>query len=326
MTAISTSLITDIRAASRDLVRQFGFLSQTVAGTELSASAVHAVIEIGLAGAMSSRELSDKLQLEKSTVSRLVKTLLQRGLVSEARNQRDQRVKQLQLTGLGRSTLQDIDVYAESQVSRALLRLNSDSRQCVLKGLRAYAAALSMSAPVSIPASTAGEIEIIEGYRPAIVARTVELMHLHMYRHFDFGPRFESRIATDIAEFMSRIDLPANASWRAQLGDDIVGVISIDGEDLGDGLAHLRWFVVAEAARGSGIGKNLLSRATAFCDAAGYRETHLWTVKGLDAARRLYESQGFALAEEYYGDQWGTRILEQRFVRPAGAGATALEH
>jgi ribosomal protein S18 acetylase RimI-like enzyme len=59
----------------------------------------------------------------------------------------------------------------------------------------------------------------------------------------------------------------------------------------------------------------LLSQALAFCDQREFREIHLWTVRGLDAARRLYESHGFQLAEEYLGDQRGSEILQQRFVR-----------
>ncbi len=52
-----------------------------------------------------------------------------------------------------------------------------------------------------------------------------------------------------------------------------------------------------------------------FCDKRSTGEVHLWTFKGLDAARWLYESNGFSLAEEYVGDQWGSEVLEQRFVR-----------
>ena len=317
MKTIEAELIADIRSASRDLVRQFGFLRQTVAGTDLSPSAVHAIIEIGLSGELSARQLSERLQLEKSTISRLVKSLAQRELVDESQSRDDRRVKRLRLTPRGRRLLESIDDFAETQVKHALRRLDRDSRQCVRRGLAAYAGALAAIDPDNGKNSPGPDFEIADGYAPTIVARTVGLMHLYMHENFGFGARFESRIATDMAEFMTRIDSPANNTWRALRGNDVIGSISIDGEDLGNGLAHLRWFVVAGAARGSGVGRALLARATAFCDALGYRETHLWTVSGLDAARRLYEQQGFVLAEEYHGDQWGSRVLEQRFVRPA---------
>jgi DNA-binding MarR family transcriptional regulator/GNAT superfamily N-acetyltransferase len=319
MSQPDNSLIGDVRTASRDLVRQFGLMNKTVAGTGLTLSAVHAIIEIGHAGELSSRQLSTRLQLEKSTVSRLVKSLLQRELIQELRCKQDLRVKRLRLTRHGRQSLQDIDRFAEAQVSCALQRLKTDSRLGVLRGLQDYSQALSGVAAVQQAAAQASKFTIETGYTPAIIARSVEMLHLYMNRHFDFGASFESRIAGDLAEFMTRIDSPDNASWRAQHGDNIVGVISIDGEDLvahmGKGCAHLRWFVVSDSMRGSGIGNALLSQALEFCDQRGFRETHLWTVHGLDAARRLYERHGFRLAEEYLGDQWGREILEQRFVR-----------
>jgi hypothetical protein len=63
-----------------------------------------------------------------------------------------------------------------------------------------------------------------------------------------------------------------------------------------------------------GVGRVLLERAMAFVD-AHYDETYLWTFKGLDAARHLYEAAGFTLAEESEGRQWGSVVVEQRFVR-----------
>ena len=343
-----SSLVSDIRTASRDLVRQFGLMNQTVAGTDLTLSSVHAIIEIGRAGQLSSRELSQKLQLEKSTVSRLVKSLVARGELRELRSSNDLRVKLLSLTRQGRKTLGNIDRFAEAQVSTALDHLNADSRQGVLKGLQDYSAALNIasSAPQSGQRLTRNNapFEINSGYTPTIIARTLEMVHAHMHRHFGFGPAFETRVAADLAEFMTRIDSAANQTWHAHLDNRIVGSISIDGQDLGDAdlgdtdlgdtdlddtdlgdtdlgdtRAHLRWFVVDEDIRGGGIGNALLSQALSFCDQQGFHETHLWTVKGLDAARKLYQQHGFYLAEEYYGDQWGTNILEQQFVRPRQA-------
>ena len=136
MSQPDTSLIGGVRAASRDLVRQFALMNKTVAGTDLSLSAVHAIIEIGNAGQLSSRQLSAKLQLEKSTVSRLVKSLLQRELIQELRCQRDLRVKRLSLTRYGKQTWRDIDQFAETQVSCALQHLKTDSRLGVLKQMQ----------------------------------------------------------------------------------------------------------------------------------------------------------------------------------------------
>jgi len=159
------------------------------------------------------------------------------------------------------------------------------------------------------------ETRLRTGDAPGLIGRMVEL-HGTYHRQFDgFGAAFEEKVAGDLTEFMTRIGNPDNGIWTAENDGQIVGGIAIDGEDLGDGRAHLRWFIVDDGARGTGVGKMLLHAALDFCDARGFAETRLWTFQGLDAARHLYEHNGFTLAEEYEGGQWGTKVLEQVFVR-----------
>ena len=75
----------------------------------------------------------------------------------------------------------------------------------------------------------------------------------------------------------------------------------------------------AAAAALAAAQRPIAGHALRFCDDEGFRETQLWTFKGLDAARYMYEANGFVLAEEYWGDQWGKKVREQRFVRTLGA-------
>jgi GNAT superfamily N-acetyltransferase len=142
-------------------------------------------------------------------------------------------------------------------------------------------------------------------------------MHAHYYaREHAFGLAFEAKVARELAEFAQRLDHPLNQLW---LGLDntgrCVGSIAIDAQDLGGGIAHLRWFMLDDRHRGQGLGRALLERAVQSCDEHGLAAIHLWTFRGLDAARHLYESVGFQLADERSGKQWGTPVAEQRFER-----------
>jgi GNAT superfamily N-acetyltransferase len=164
---------------------------------------------------------------------------------------------------------------------------------------------------------------LIGGYRPGLIARITE-MHIRYYaRTYGFGRRFEAVVAGGLAEFCDRLDNPGNAVWAAEIDGEIVGAVAIDAEDLGGSAAHLRWFIVDDAARGAGVGRRLLAAALAHADALACAETHLWTFQGLDAARRLYETQGFICVQERPGDRWGREVMEQRFVRPAGGARRA---
>ena len=127
-------------------------------------------------------------------------------------------------------------------------------------------------------------------------------------------------VASGVAEFATRLSSPANQIWLAMREGKIVGSVAIDGEDLGQQQAHLRWFILDDSCRGTGIGRRLLSEAMAFCDSRQFSAVQLWTFKGLDAARKLYESFGFTLIREWQGEQWGKVMTEQQFTRSGNTG------
>lgn len=65
-------VISHIREASRLLVRELGFLSPTLAGTDFPPSGVHAIIEIGRSQTITAASLSKILNLGRSNISRTV--------------------------------------------------------------------------------------------------------------------------------------------------------------------------------------------------------------------------------------------------------------
>jgi DNA-binding MarR family transcriptional regulator/GNAT superfamily N-acetyltransferase len=308
----AAALIEPVRHASRRLVRALGFMQDGLAGVDLPPSAVHALIEIDACDGISATALSGLLGLEKSSVSRLLRKLVEAGLVAEEPDGNDGRTKPLSLTAQGRATAAAIHGFARRQVADALERLPSTERRTVLEGLHLYADALA-SGRRAEPASPGITIE--PGYHPGVLGRCAE-MHARFYaREAGFGAAFEALVASGLAEFCGRLDRPCNELWIALRNGEIVGTVAIDGEDLCPGIAHLRWFIVDDAARGGGTGRALLSAAVAFCDAKPFQAIHLWTFYGLHAARHLYEAHGFVLAEERPGQQWGKTVMEQRFVR-----------
>jgi DNA-binding MarR family transcriptional regulator/GNAT superfamily N-acetyltransferase len=309
---VSDADIDAIRLASRALVRELGFMGGRFAGTDLSPSAVHALIEIEQGG-VTARDLAARLHLEKSSVSRLLRRLAQAGCLSEEPGATDSRLKILALTRAGQDRVAGIHSFARAQVAGALARLDPGQEQTVEQGLQLYARALA--APPETPPS-AEAIRIRRGYQTALIARITQMHAQYYARQSAFGQSFESVVAAGLAEFCNRLDNPRNGIWTASRGESVLGSVAIDGEDLGPGRAHLRWFIMDDTARGSGAGRRLLAAALAHADDIGADETHLWTFAGLAAARHLYEAQGFALAEERPGRQWGTDVLEQRFVRP----------
>ena len=291
-------------------------MQNNLAESMLSPSAVHAIIEIGKGTASNASDIASLLRLEKSTVSRLLKRLDQKGLVAATASKSDARLYTLKLSEDGWVKFHEIESYARGQVQVALNQVPSATIGVIANGLAAYANVLR-------PALRDEEGQEINptkvvfrsGYQPTLLGYTAA-MHASFYsKNYNFGALFECKVATEMGEFLGRIDKPKNTVFSAHMNGRLVGSVSIDSEDLGPGIAHLRWFIVDGCAKGLGVGKELLSRAVKFVDQEGFSETHLWTFKGLQAARHLYEKMGFRLVDEKVGSQWGKEVREQMFIR-----------
>ncbi len=162
------------------------------------------------------------------------------------------------------------------------------------------------------------DIIIVNGYRPGAIGRVAELHGDYYHRNWGFGLFFEAKVATELSEFFMRYEDARDGFWAVMKDGRVEGAIVIDGLDADGQGAHLRWFIVSDDLRGQGAGERLMQTAMDFCRRQGYASVYLWTFEGLDAARHLYERQGFTLADQHRGEQWGVVVNEQRFewIRP----------
>ena len=157
------------------------------------------------------------------------------------------------------------------------------------------------------------EVHITAGHTPGAIGRIAELHGIYYARHWNFGLFFEAKVAAELAAFLQRFDEARDGFWTAQTDDRIEGGIALDASRAAEDGAHLRWFIVSDAVRGGGIGRDLLAQAMRWCRERRYPKVFLWTFAGLDAARHLYEAEGFRLVKQQSGEQWGTRVEEQYF-------------
>ena len=165
-------------------------------------------------------------------------------------------------------------------------------------------------------------ITLTEGYRPGVIADVVASHIAYYAPAWGFGLRFEAKVASELSAFLTRYDAARDLFLTAADSEGrFLGSITIDGIEGHDAQgAHLRWFITTEAARGSGIGRQLMSEAMSFVDVKLYPRTYLTTFAGLDAARHLYEAHGFRLVAEAEVDAWSGSVGEQRFERFGSSG------
>jgi GNAT superfamily N-acetyltransferase len=154
-------------------------------------------------------------------------------------------------------------------------------------------------------------VEIIAGYTPGALGKIVELHGVYYYREWELGLFFEAKAASEMAAFLNRFNPETDGFWVARVDGEIAGGITIDGNDANG--VRLRWFILADGYRGLGLGNRLMNEALEFCRKAGHRRVYLTTFAGLDAARHLYEKNGFRLVWEEQDSHWGNPLMEQKF-------------
>ncbi len=159
---------------------------------------------------------------------------------------------------------------------------------------------------------SSASIVIEEGYSPGCVGRIVELHGRYYAEHQGFGSYFERKVARELGEFCSRYEAGCDGLWVARRDGVVEGAIAIDGRDAD--CARLRWFIVSDALRGTGVGTRLIQAAIEFCRAGRFPEVRLATFSTLKAARHLYEKLGFKCISAEPGTHWGKEVMEECYV------------
>jgi GNAT superfamily N-acetyltransferase len=143
-----------------------------------------------------------------------------------------------------------------------------------------------------------------------MAGRIIQEHAVYYNQNWGFDLSFETEVGDELSGCLINLDPKRDGVWAATMDGRFAGSVAIVGTEEG---ARLRWFLVNPAYHGHGLGLMLLKHAVRFCEERGYDKVHLWTFRGLEAARRLYVGFGFKMTEENKVQQWGREIYEQRY-------------
>lgn len=129
------------------LVRTAGLLQpdQPSAGDRISLSESYALFELTEGAPLTQRELAERLDLEKSTVSRLVAGLERRELVTRRRNPDNRRLSQVAITGHGRRVLNGMAAAMLEHHARISAAMTAAERDALATGLAALVRAMDQA-------------------------------------------------------------------------------------------------------------------------------------------------------------------------------------
>jgi GNAT superfamily N-acetyltransferase len=131
-------------------------------------------------------------------------------------------------------------------------------------------------------------------------------LHAELYPlEYGFGERFATHVYAGLAEFSAALaeDPDAGRLWVVDAGGVVRGGIGVTRHS--PERAQLRWFLLHPAARGHGLGRELVGRAVAYAREGGFGSMFLSTVPELTTAAHLYREVGFAKIRERPSRDWG---------------------
>ncbi len=281
------SEVLPLRQASREVVRELGFLTPDFKEAGLPHSHTHALLEIERHGRISQRALATLLRLDKSTTSRTVHGLAARGWISLAQGPTDARVRTASLTASGRAKVLEIHRLANDRVQRALTLLGPNERQLVLDGMACYGRALARSrAQAEFQNRSA---------RAADNPQIAKLIRAVMPEFGASGPGFAIMDAEVDGMFGAYRGPRAGYFVVARRENDQVagggGFAALEGGERDT--CELRKMYFLPEVRGLGFGQALIERCLEGARKAGFRRCYLETLRVMERARSLYEKNGF---------------------------------
>lgn len=301
-----------LRQAARLTMRELGLVGPTVASSGCSPTECHTLIEIGRTGHLTAGELSQRLALDKSTISRVVARLVERGLVAVGEHQGDQRLKPLVLTAEGQLQLARIDQGSNAQVAAALAVLAPEERRTVVEGMALYAKALSRSRR-----QHRLSIRPIESADNPAMARIIRSVM------GEFGAVGEGYSINDpeVDDMAGSYSGERAVYFVITDGSRVVGgggVGPLEGAD--PDTCELRKMYLLPELRGLGMGRKLLEQCLRSARKLGYHQCYLETLGHMAQAQALYEANGFVATGEPMGNT-GHFACNRFYVKEIGGKA-----
>ena len=316
--ALQPSPVEAIRRFNRFYTRRIGVLHESLGDCGFSLTESRLLWEFAHRGRTTAAELARDLGLDPGYLSRLLRRLKDRKLLTTERSASDARHLHLGLSAAGRKAFAPLDKQSAADVEALLDPLDLARRQNLLDAMATIEQALTAdaaannqpeAAPWRLRPPASGDI----GW---VVAR-----HGVLYAgEYGWDMRFEALVARIAADFVDRFDARRDACWIAERqGTNLGCVFVVQARDDASGAlmadtAQLRLLLVEPQARGLGIGRALVDACERFARQAGYRRIVLWTNSVLLAARGIYAKAGYVLTSSEPHESFGHALIGETWT------------
>jgi len=291
-----------LRAFNRFHTGRIGVLNERMLDSRLSLAQVRVLYEMSARNGALASQLARELGLDPGYMSRLLAGFRRKRWITTAATSDDKRRRPILLTKAGRAAFEPLDRRSQAEAEAMLAPLDSGRRQSLVDALRVVREMLGDNSLAPGPI-------VLRSHRPGDIG-LVAKRHGELYaEEYGWDERFEALVAGILARFVENFRPERERCWIAERDGRFLGCVFVVEKD--QDTAQLRMLLVEPAARGMGLGKQLVAECIRFARAKRYRRMVLWTNSVLDAARHVYESVGFRLIEQGKHSAFGKDLVEQ---------------
>jgi DNA-binding MarR family transcriptional regulator/GNAT superfamily N-acetyltransferase len=296
-------VIREVRQFNRFYTRLIGLLDEHLPDSGLSLPEGRVVYELATGGMQTAADLTRTLDIDKAQLSRVIRRLKERKLVTSEVDPAHAKRKILSLTPAGRVAFTELEHGTRFRMKSVLRPLAAAKRKKLVSSMRDIQAAFEARdrapAPVTLRSPVPGDLGLIIHRQAVLYAQ-----------EYGWDWTYEALISKILGEFAANFDPSKEDGWIAERAGEIVGSIFLMKSD-DPAVAKLRLLYVEPGARGSGLGRRLVDTCIERARQLGYRRLTLWTNDVLTAARRIYETSGFRLTREYPHRSFGRDLVGQ---------------
>jgi DNA-binding MarR family transcriptional regulator/GNAT superfamily N-acetyltransferase len=272
-----------VRRFNRFYTQKIGVLREGLLDSPFSLAEARVLYELAQGGEVTASQLARELGLDPGYLSRILRGFLKRRLVERQRSPDDARRQLLSLTAAGEAAFAPLDRASRDEIGALLAALPASDQNRLVTAMRRVAALLG-DAPQRdgfvLRSHGAGDIGWIVHRHGALYSQ-----------EYGWDMRFEAMVGAVLARFIENFDAARERCWIAEADGVPVGSVAL--VKAAAQVGKLRVLLVEPAARGRGLGGQLIDECLRFARTAGYRAVALETFSVLVAARRLYEAAGF---------------------------------
>lgn len=301
-----------VRRFNRFYTKQIGVLNEGLVRSPFSLTEARVLYELANRDGPTATELGRTLGLDAGYLSRLLRSFEKRRLITRAQSDADGRQSHLRLTREGKAAFARLNAGSADDVRTMLGSLPSPEQHRLVEAMRTIEGLLD-AGDATVTADRAREPYLLRGHRPGDIGWIIHRHGVLYAQEYGWDERFEALVADIAAKFILELNPKRERCWIAERDGEIVGSIFL--VEKSKTVSQLRLLLVEPKARGLGIGKRLVDECLRFARQVGYRKMVLWTNSILDAARHIYEENGFRKVKEEKHHSFGHDLVAQTWEK-----------